>query len=111
MTTPTTLNSTPIRADQLIPVEHRQIEAILFVDAPSAERPVELRVALRDGRTFAFTAYTPAVLSAIMGDGGARQLSVVEPGLLIVAQVTPAAVLDALDQMLIIGIDRFGLAL
>lgn len=110
-TAPAALNTSAIQADQLVPVEHRQIEAILFVDAPSAVRPVELRVALRDGRAFAFTAYTPAALNAIMGDGGARQLSVVDSGLLIVAQVSPAAVLDALDQMLVIGIERFGLAL
>ena len=111
MTAPSTVNSAPIQADTLIPVEHREIEAILFVDAPFADHPVELRVALRNGRTFAFTAYTPAVLGAIMGERGAKQLSVVEPGLVIVAQVTPAAILDALDRMLIIGIDRFGLPL
>ncbi|MHB8626531.1 MAG: hypothetical protein ACYDBJ_07785 [Aggregatilineales bacterium] len=108
---PTAVNTAPIRADQIVPVEHRQIAAILFVDAPSADRPVELRVALRDGRAFAFTAYTPAALNRILGDNGSRQLSVVDSGLLIVAQVTPAAIIDALDQMLAIGIERFGLAL
>jgi hypothetical protein len=108
---PGALKTTSISTDQLLPVAHRQIEAILFVDAPSVDRPVELRVALQDGRAFAFTAYTPAALSKIMGDSGSKQLSVVDSGLLIVAQVTPAAILDALDQMLTIGIDRFGLAL
>ena len=107
----TAVSTVPIKADQLIPVQHRQVEAILFVDRPSADRPVELRVALHDGRAFAFIAYTPTALNRIMGDSGTKQLSVVDSGLLIVAQVTPAAILDALDRMLAIGIERFGLPL
>jgi hypothetical protein len=111
MTASTTVNTNPIHADQLVPVNHRLIEALLFVDAPSTDRPVEVRVALRDGRAFAFAAYTPAALSKIMGDNGAKQLSVVDSGLMIVSQVTTAAILDALNRMLVIGIERFGLAL
>jgi len=101
--------SSPVQAGQMVSLNHRYIEAILFVDAPTAtaDRPVEIRVALRDGRTLVFTAYTPAALIRAMGS--ASQLSVVDAALMIVLRVTPDAIIDALDQMLVIGIERFGL--
>ena len=101
--------SGPVEAGQIIPVEHSHVEAILFVDAPNttADRPVEIRVAMRDGRTLGFTAYTPAALVRTMGS--ASQLSVVDAALMVVMRVTPDAVIDALDQMIVIGIERFGL--
>ncbi len=100
-----------IEAGQIIPLEHRTLEAILFVDTPHtpAKSGVEIRVALRDGRTFGFTVYTPVSLTRIMNDSG--QSSVVDVGMIIVNQITLDAVLDALERMLSSGIERFGLAL
>jgi len=102
--------SSPVEAGQIVPIDHQHIEAILFVDAPNAnaDRPIEIRVALRDGRTLAFTAYTPAALIRAMGS--ASQLSVVDAALMVVLRVTPDAILDAFDQMVVIGLDRFGLS-
>jgi hypothetical protein len=103
--------SSPVEAGQIVSVDHPHIEAVLFVDAPNTagDLPVEIRVAMRNGRTLAFTAYTPAALSRAMGS--ASQLSVVDAALMIVMRVTPDAIIDALDQMLVIGIERFGLSI
>lgn len=103
------LSNDAIQAGQIIPLDHRHIEAILFVDTPgTADRPVEVRAALRDGRTFAFTAYTPAALARVMRESRAQ--CVVDVGLLVVSAVTPDAVIEALERALVIGIERFGLA-
>ena len=101
--------SSPVEAGQIVAVDHQHIEAILFVDAPNSvgDLPVEIRVAFRDGRNLAFTAFTPAALTRSMGS--ASQLSVVDAALMVVIRVTPDAILDALDQMLVIGIEHFGL--
>ncbi len=102
-------NTFPIQAGEIIPVDHAQIEAILFVDTPreSADHAVEIRVALRDGRNFAFTVYTPAALMHIMRESG--QTSLVDTGMMLVSAVTLEAVRDALEKMLVLDIARFGL--
>lgn len=101
--------SNPVEAGQMVAIDHPSIAAILFVDAPNAagDRPVEIRVALRDGRNLAFTVYTPAALSRAMGS--ASQLSVVDAALMVVLRATPDAIIDALDQMLLTGMAHFGL--
>ncbi len=108
----TTLDNTsidlPIIADAVISIPHRLIEAILFVTAPHdpTDAVTEFRVALRDGRTFALTAYTPAAITRLMAESG--HASLVDPGLIIVRTITLAAVLDALEKALRLGIERFG---
>lgn len=98
-----------IQAEQIIMIDHPQIEALLFVDAPRdpADSVVEVRVALRDGRTFGFTAYTPDALVRLMRDSG--QMSLIDAGMMIVREVSLDAVRDALDKMLYAGIEQFGL--
>ncbi len=103
------MNVTTLQAGQVITLDHRHIEGLLFVDNPRAESSVELRVALRDGRNFGFTVYTPAALTHIMAQ--TRNNSVVDPDMLIVNEVTLEAVIGALEKMLAAGIERFGLAL
>lgn len=100
-----------IQAGEVLPIEHRQIAALLFVEAPkaSADAPVEIRVGLHDGRAFSFTVYTPAALLRLLSDSG--QNSLVDVGMMVLRVITVEAVIEALDKMLVLNIERFGVAI
>ena len=71
---------------------------------PGGDGNVDLWAHLRDGRTFAFTAFTVADVQRLMGD----DRSFVSPGMLLVAELSEAAILDAVVNAAQLGIEHFG---
>lgn len=74
--------------------------------ADPVEDNIDLLVDLKDGRTFSFTAFTPANLTRLMQG----KLSFVSPGLLMVHRLTDEALIDAVANAIAQGIEQFGVA-
>ncbi len=67
---------------------------------------IDLIVELSDGRSFGFTAFTPANLGRLIQG----RLSFVSPGLLVVHRLTDEALIHAVVDALEQGIEQFGIA-
>jgi hypothetical protein len=65
---------------------------------------IDLIVELKDGRSFSFTAFTPANLTRLMQN----KLSFVSPGLLVVNRLIDEALIDAVTDAIEQGIEQFG---
>jgi hypothetical protein len=87
-------------------VEHSKIEAITFTSVPE-DGGVELYVRLRDGRVFSFTSYTPAQVERLMRKN--NWLSFVDLDALIVREGSLEAIMHALDQALLLGMEHLGI--
>ncbi len=87
-------------------VEHAQIATVTFTSIPSGGG-IELYVEMQDGSTYSFTAYTPAQIDRLMAQNG--WLSFVDLDTLIVKEETLEAVMHALEQALLLGLEHFGI--
>ncbi len=92
-----------------IEIDHPKIASITFATevGDRADQMVEIFVELRDGRHFSFTVYTPRALEHLMRENGWPSL--VDLDVMIVREIGLGPILHALDQMLALGIERFGL--
>jgi hypothetical protein len=87
-------------------IEHDQIAEVTFTAVP-ARGGIECFVKLHDGNIRSFTAYTPAQLERLMDQNG--WLSFVDLDTLVVKERSLEAVMHALEQVLLLGIDHFGI--
>lgn len=87
-------------------IEHDQIADVTFTSVP-AEGGIEFYVGLHDGSVHSFTAYTPAQIEQMMTQNG--WLSFVDLDTLIVKEKSLEAITHALEQVLLLGIEHFGI--
>jgi hypothetical protein len=87
-------------------VEHGKITSITFTSVP-ADGGIEFYVELKDGAVYSFTAYTPAQLDQLMTRNG--WLSFVDEDTIIIKEGSLEAVMHAMEQVLLMGIEHFGI--
>lgn len=93
-----------------VPVVHPQILAIRRVGEEPADMVddnIDVHVWLRDGRSFSFTVFTIENLRRNLDSHGG--LSFVSPGMLVVRVLTDAAIVEAVTEAVVLGIEQFGI--
>jgi hypothetical protein len=86
------------RASETLPEDAQELMRALQIRPFGEAGNEDVFVRLKDGRTFAFTAFTPDDMKELMDQDGT--LSFISPGMIVVRQMSEEALCEAIEECL-----------